>query len=70
MAAQASWASEAPVINLAGSFEIENARLENVALDSDELHGSGLPRIVGNSAALRARSRHGADRGPDRAPQY
>jgi transcriptional regulator with GAF, ATPase, and Fis domain len=52
MAAQASWASEAPAVNHTASFEIEDATSENVALDV-ELHGSGLPHIVGNSAALR-----------------
>jgi transcriptional regulator with GAF, ATPase, and Fis domain len=45
MAAQASWASEA-------CCEIEDTS-QNVALDSDELSGSGLPHIVGNSVALR-----------------
>jgi transcriptional regulator with GAF, ATPase, and Fis domain len=34
------------------SFEIRDATPAN-ALHGDELHGSGLPRIVGNSAALR-----------------
>jgi len=35
-------------------LQIEDAKAVGVALDSDELIGSGLPRIVGNSAALRA----------------
>ena len=34
-------------------FEIEDARLAQVVLDNDELCASGLPRIIGNSAALR-----------------
>src|SRR5260370_8749084 len=34
-------------------FEIEDATPAQVALDNDELCGSGLPRIIGNSAALR-----------------
>jgi formate hydrogenlyase transcriptional activator len=53
MGAQASWASEAPAVNHTVSFEIENATSAKVALDNDELCGSGLPCIVGNSAALR-----------------
>src|SRR5260370_42039640 len=54
MAAQTSWASEAPAVNHTASFEIEDAMSTKVALDdNDGLCGSGLPRIVGNSAALR-----------------
>ena len=53
MAVQTSWASEAPAVNHNACFEIDNAIPANVAPDSDELGGSGLPRIVGNSAALR-----------------
>jgi formate hydrogenlyase transcriptional activator len=41
MAAQASWASEAPAVN------------HTASLGSDELCGSGVPHIVGDSAALR-----------------
>ncbi len=53
MAAQASWASEVHVVNHNASFQIEDATSANVALHGDELYGSGLPRMVGNSAALR-----------------
>jgi formate hydrogenlyase transcriptional activator len=53
MAVQTSWASEAPAVTHIASFEIERATSVKVALDSNELCGSGLPRIVGNSAALR-----------------
>jgi formate hydrogenlyase transcriptional activator len=53
MAAQASWASEVPAVNHDASFEIEDAVAANLELDSNELCGSGSPRIVGNSAALR-----------------
>src|SRR6266849_3549951 len=53
MAANASRAFEVPVINDNVSFEIEDATPVKVALDSDELRGRGLPRIIGNSAALR-----------------
>jgi formate hydrogenlyase transcriptional activator len=51
MAANASWAIESPAINHPASLEIEDAA--KVALDNNEFSGSGLPRIVGNSAALR-----------------
>jgi len=53
MAATASMISEMPAINHNVSFEIEDATPAEVALDSDELRDSGLPRIIGNSAALR-----------------
>src|ERR1700692_2286117 len=53
MAVQTSWASEAPAVNHNACLEIDNAIPANVAPDSDELGGSGLPGIIGNSAALR-----------------
>src|SRR6202171_6140787 len=53
MAAQTSWIGEAPAVNHSASIEIEDAALAKIGLDSDELYGSGLPRIVGNSDALR-----------------
>jgi formate hydrogenlyase transcriptional activator len=53
MAVATGWETEAPAINHNASFEIEDPTSANVALDSDELCGSGSPRIVGNSAALR-----------------
>src|SRR6202140_3499188 len=53
MATQAGWATEAPAVNNTASFEIEDVTPAKVALDSDELYGTGLPRIVGNSDALR-----------------
>ena len=53
MAAFASLASEVPAIKNNVSFEIEDAAPAKVALDNDELRGRGLPRIIGNSAALR-----------------
>ena len=53
MAAQTSWASAARAVNHPASFEIEDATSANIALDNNELCGSGLPGIVGNSAALR-----------------
>src|ERR1700680_3978118 len=53
MAAQAIWASKRPAVNHNASFDIVDATSANVALESSELCGSGLPCIVGNSAALR-----------------
>jgi formate hydrogenlyase transcriptional activator len=52
MPAQTSWASEAPAVNRTESFEIRDAGSRD-SLDSNELCGSGLPSIVGNSATLR-----------------
>src|SRR5882762_172272 len=53
MATQAGRATEDPAVNHNASFQIEDVMPANVELDSDELYGSGLPRIVGNSDALR-----------------
>src|SRR5882762_1462251 len=53
MAAQASRALKLPVVNDNASFEIADVTSAQVALESDELYGSGSPRIIGNSAALR-----------------
>src|SRR6202522_1337818 len=53
MAAQAIWAGKRPSVNHKASFDIGDATSTNIALESSELCGSGLPKIVGNSAALR-----------------
>jgi formate hydrogenlyase transcriptional activator len=53
MTANASWAIDLPAINPATSLEIEDATSADVTLDNNEPYGIGLPRIVGNSAALR-----------------
>ena len=53
MSLQTSWTSEMPAVKLNASFGIEDAIPAKVAFDSDGLCGTGLPRIVGNSAALR-----------------
>jgi len=53
MAAQASRALKRPAVNDNASFEIADVTSARVALESDELYGSGSPRIIGNSAALR-----------------
>src|SRR6202142_2319528 len=52
MATQASWAPEVPATIHNGSFG-EDGAWANAGLDNNELRVSGLPRIVGNSAALR-----------------
>ncbi|MCU1260007.1 MAG: fhlA [Bryobacterales bacterium] len=52
MSGNTSWAVEAPVINHNACFEIENTTPVNTAVDNSELRVSGLPRIIGNSAAL------------------
>jgi transcriptional regulator with GAF, ATPase, and Fis domain len=46
---QTSWASEVLAVNRTASYEIEDATSAN----SNELSANELPRIVGNSAALR-----------------
>src|SRR6266849_2780622 len=53
MSGYTSWAAELPAIRHNPSFEIEDVTPAKIALDSDELYDSGLPRIIGNSAALR-----------------
>ena len=53
MAANATWAIESPAINHPASLESDHATPAKVALEHDELSSSKLPRIVGNSAALR-----------------
>src|ERR1700688_5001751 len=53
MAAQTSWLGEAPAVDRSVFTEIGDAALPKIVLYRDELYGSGLPRIVGNSAALR-----------------
>jgi formate hydrogenlyase transcriptional activator len=53
MPAQSSWASETPPVNRTASPEIQDADSARDALDTNEFCGSGLPSIVGHSAALR-----------------
>jgi transcriptional regulator with GAF, ATPase, and Fis domain len=53
MAAPASCAPKLPAVNESASFEIAYVTSAQVALESDELYGSGSPRIIGKSAALR-----------------
>src|ERR1700684_561103 len=53
MAAQAIWAGKRPAVDHKASLDIGDATSANVALESSKLCCSGLPCIVGNSAALR-----------------
>jgi transcriptional regulator with GAF, ATPase, and Fis domain len=52
MHVQASWETEAPAVNNTASFEIEDKQSAKVTLDKKEFCGRGLPRIIGQSAAL------------------
>src|SRR6202167_2104187 len=52
MHVQASWETEAPAVNNTASFEIEDTQSAKVTLDKKEFCGRGLPRIIGQSAAL------------------
>jgi formate hydrogenlyase transcriptional activator len=57
MAANATWAIESPATNHGANFQIEDTTssktaLDNTVLHDGELRGSGVPRIVGTSAAL------------------
>src|ERR1700733_6839557 len=53
MSAQTSWASELPAVNQTASFKVEDAASAKVKLEEDEFSGRGLPRIIGDSPALR-----------------
>ena len=53
MPAQTSGLGAAPAVDRSVSIEIEDAALAKIVLDGDELQGSGLPHIVGNSALRR-----------------
>ena len=51
MAARTSWVTEMPEVNRSAPIEIENATPAKAV--PNEVHGRGLPRVVGNSTALR-----------------
>src|SRR3984957_10801165 len=53
MAAQTSWETEASAVIRDAFPGTEDAMTAKIALDRTELLGSGFPRIIGNSAALR-----------------
>src|SRR5260370_40806373 len=44
---------EEPAINRNARFEIGDTKLAKIVLENSELRGRALPRIIGNSAALR-----------------
>jgi len=54
MATQPSWSPDAPCFSHFASFRIDDAASEKVKLDRNEFSASGLPRIIGESAALRS----------------
>jgi len=53
MATQTCWVGEASVVNHIASLDAADSVSAKVALDRDQLRGRGLPRIIGESAALR-----------------
>jgi formate hydrogenlyase transcriptional activator len=53
VAAQTIWAGEAPAVNRTASIEIKDAPLAKIGLDSEQLYGRRLSRIIGTSDALR-----------------
>src|ERR1700688_2118411 len=53
MAAMSFWTMKAPALEHPASFEIADATPAEAGLNSNELPSRDLPRIVGNSAALR-----------------
>jgi formate hydrogenlyase transcriptional activator len=53
MAASSIWGLEAPAGNKNASFDVEDPTSNDLLFESFELRGRGLPRIVGNSFALR-----------------
>jgi formate hydrogenlyase transcriptional activator len=53
MATQTCWAGKAPVVNHSASFDAGNRVSAKIALGNSEPRDGGLPRIVGNSTALR-----------------
>ena len=53
MSGYTGWAARLPAMDHNASVEIEDVTPARVALNSGERDGSGLPRIVGNSDALR-----------------
>src|ERR1700727_304850 len=53
MAPSSIWELEAPAGNRSASFEVEDPTSNDLLFESFELRSRGLPRIVGNSFALR-----------------
>jgi formate hydrogenlyase transcriptional activator len=53
MATPAKWTTEVPILNRFASFGIEDGASAKVKADPHEFSGRGLPRIIGDSPALR-----------------
>jgi formate hydrogenlyase transcriptional activator len=53
MATPAKWTTDVPVLNRSASFGIEDGASAKVKADPHEFSGRGLPRIIGDSPALR-----------------
>jgi transcriptional regulator with AAA-type ATPase domain len=53
MAALSSWAREESAVNGTPLFQIDDGTSARISLDNNELRGSELPNIIGDSAALR-----------------
>jgi formate hydrogenlyase transcriptional activator len=53
MATQSSWIAEAPARNHFAPSKIEDVAPATVELDNNDFSGGGLPRVIGQSAALR-----------------
>ena len=53
MATPAKWTTDVPILNRFASFGIEDGASAKVKADPHEFSGRGLPRIIGDSPALR-----------------
>jgi formate hydrogenlyase transcriptional activator len=53
MATPAKWTTDVPILNRFASFGIEDGASAKVKADPHEFSGKGLPRIIGDSPALR-----------------
>jgi formate hydrogenlyase transcriptional activator len=53
MATPAKWTTDVPILNRFASFGIEDGASAKVKADPHEFPGKGLPRIIGDSPALR-----------------
>jgi formate hydrogenlyase transcriptional activator len=52
MVVDTDWEAEGPAINYNACSEIEGSELATIGLDNSECRGSGLPKIIGNSAGF------------------
>jgi transcriptional regulator with GAF, ATPase, and Fis domain len=53
MATPAKWTTEVPILNRFASFGIDDGASAKIKADPHEFSGRGLPRIIGDSPALR-----------------